>query len=102
MPGPQLFCGARPILLRRSFGTAPGLPKLVSECGYGLVVCGRVSAVLPCGAVFLLRLQISPIGVLQGLSGAFMSSQMIFLSVVLGAGTMGMCGIAAVLGSYLL
>jgi hypothetical protein len=39
---------------------------------------------------------------LQRLPGAFMSGQVIFLSVVFGAGTMGMCGIATVLGSYLL
>ena len=52
--------------------------------------------------MLLLCVHVSLIGVLQRLSGAFMSGQVIFLSVVLGAGTMGMCGIAAVLGSYLL
>ncbi len=31
-----------------------------------------------------------------------MSGQVIFLSVMLGAGKMGMCSIAMVLGSYLL
>jgi hypothetical protein len=31
-----------------------------------------------------------------------MSRQVIFLSVMLGAGKMGMCGVAMVLGSYLL
>lgn len=58
---------------------------------------------LPSGPLMLpLSLQISQVGVLQGLSGAFMSAQVILLSVVLGAGAMSMCGIAAVFESYLL
>jgi hypothetical protein len=52
--------------------------------------------------MLLLCVQVRLIGVLQRLSGAFMSGQVIFLSVMLGAGKMGMCGIAMVLGGYLL
>jgi hypothetical protein len=55
------------------------------------------------GAVrFPLRLQVSPIGVLQGLPGALTSGGMILIAAMLGAGTMGVCGIPAVLGGYLL
>ena len=50
----------------------------------------------------LLSLQVSLIGVLKGLSGAFMPGQVIFFSVVLGAATMGMGSQVMVLGSYLL
>jgi hypothetical protein len=78
------------------------LPELVRECG-DFLLSGRVSAMFPpCTLMFLLRLQVSMIRMLVGLPGAFMPGKVIFLSVVLGAGTMGMCGIAAVLGSYLL
>ena len=56
----------------------------------------------PGSLVLLLCLQISLVGVLKGLSGAFMSSQVIFFSVVLGAATMGMSGKVMVLSSYLL
>ena len=52
--------------------------------------------------VLLLREQIHLIGVLQCLSGAFMSGQVIFFSVVLGAGTMGVGSKVMVLRSYLL
>jgi hypothetical protein len=52
--------------------------------------------------MLLLGLQVSWIRVLKRPSGAFMSGQVIFFSVVLGGGTMGVCGIATVLGSYLL
>ena len=52
--------------------------------------------------MFLLCLQVSLIGVLQRLSGAFMSGQVIFFSVVLSAATMGMGSQVMVLGSYLL
>jgi hypothetical protein len=40
--------------------------------------------------------------VLQRLPGTFVSGQMIFFSVVLGAATMGMGSQVLVLGSYLL
>jgi hypothetical protein len=33
MPGSQFFYGVKPILLRRSFRTAPALPKFIGECG---------------------------------------------------------------------
>jgi hypothetical protein len=52
--------------------------------------------------VMLLIVQVSLNGVLEEPSGAFMSSQMIFLSVALGAGTMGVSGKVTVLSSYLL
>jgi len=78
------------------------LPKFVSKCG-DVLLFGRMSAMLPAGALmFLLCLQVSPVGVFKGLLGAFMSSQVIFFSVVLGAGTMCMGSSIMVLGSYLL
>ncbi|MGA3039476.1 MAG: hypothetical protein ABSF54_01655 [Bryobacteraceae bacterium] len=102
MPAPQCFYGAEPIFFRGSFRTAPVLPEFVRECG-DVLLTGRVRAMFPAGALmFLLRLQVSLIGVLQGLSGAFVTGRVILLSAMLGAGSMGMCGIAAVLGSYLL
>jgi hypothetical protein len=33
MPGSQFFYGTKPIFFRRSFWTAPVLPKFISECG---------------------------------------------------------------------
>ena len=106
MPGPQFFYGAMPILLRRSFRTASALPKPIRQCGdvalVGFVSDGVGAMPGPGSLVLLLGMQVSLIGVLQRLSGAFMSGQVIFLSVVLCAGTMGMCGTAPALGSYLL
>ena len=62
-----------------------------------------------CGTVrdpgFLMRLlreQVSLIGVLECLPGAFMSSQVIFFSVVLGPGPMCVGSRVPVLSSYLL
>jgi hypothetical protein len=52
--------------------------------------------------MLLLWVPVSLIGVLKGLSGAFMSGLVIFFSVVLGAGTMGVGSQVMVLGSYLL
>jgi hypothetical protein len=52
--------------------------------------------------MLLLCVQVSLIGVLKGLSGAFMSGQVIFLSVVLGARTMGMGSQVMVLSRNLL
>ena len=64
---------------------------------------GFVSGMFPSGTLMpLLSLQVSLIGVLKGLSGAFMPGQVIFFSVVLGAATMGMGSEVTVLGSYLL
>jgi len=91
-----LFNGAKPILVGGSFRATPLLPKPIRECG-DIRLVEVMSAMFPVGALmFLLRLQVSVVGVLQGLSGAFMSGQ------VIGAGTMGMFGLAAALGSYLL
>jgi hypothetical protein len=50
----------------------------------------------------LLRVQVGLIGVLQCLSGAFMSGQVIFLSVVLGAGPMCVGSEVTMLGGDLL
>jgi hypothetical protein len=50
----------------------------------------------------LLRLQVSLVGVLKILSGAFVSGQVIFFSMVLGAATMGVGSKVTVLGGYLL
>jgi hypothetical protein len=82
------------------------LPKLISECG-DVLLFGRVNnyvgAMLGPGSLMLLLwVQVSLIGVLKGLSGAFVSGQVIFFSVVLGAATMGMDSKVMVLGSYLL
>jgi hypothetical protein len=82
------------------------LPKLISERG-DVLLFGRVSDYV--GAMFgpgflmlVLWVQVSLIGVLKGLSGAFMPGQVILFSVVLGAATMGVGGKVMVLGSYLL
>ena len=62
-----------------------------------------VGAMLGPGLLMLLLwVPVSLIGVLKGLSGAFMSGLVIFFSVVLGAGTMGVGSQVMVLGSYLL
>jgi hypothetical protein len=97
MPGPQFFRSAKPVFFRRSFGTAPLLPKLIRECG-NVPFFGRVSAM----PMFLLRLQVSLIGVLQRMSGTFMSGQVIFFSVMLSAATMGVGSQVMVFGSNLL
>lgn len=52
--------------------------------------------------VFFLCVQVSLVGVLQALSGTFMSGHVIFFSVLLGAGAMGVGGKITVLSSYLL
>ena len=80
------------------------MPDLISECrdfalgGFaGAYVLGTLGF-----PMLLLRVQVSLIGVLKRLPGAFVSGQAIFLSMVLGAGRMGVCGIATMLGGYLL
>jgi hypothetical protein len=82
------------------------LPKSISECG-DVLFGGFVNA--SCGTVrdpgFLMRLlreQVSLIGVLECLSGAFMSGQVIFFSVALGPGPMCVGSKVTVLSSYLL
>ncbi|HUD98181.1 MAG TPA: hypothetical protein VMR62_01310 [Bryobacteraceae bacterium] len=78
------------------------MPKFVSERGDCLFV-GCVSAMPGSGSLMLLLgVQVSLIGVLQRLSGTFVSGQVIFLSVVLGAATMGVGGQVTVFGGYLL
>ena len=52
--------------------------------------------------MFLLREHLSVVGVLQCLSGAFVSGQVIFFSVVLGAGAMCVGSKVTVLSGYLL
>jgi hypothetical protein len=52
--------------------------------------------------MLLLREQVSRIGVLQCLSGAFVPGQVIFFSVVLGTGPMCVDGEVTVLSRYLL
>ena len=94
MPGPQFFRGAIPIFFRRSFRTAPALPKSISECG-DVLLFGFVSdyaGAMPGHMRLLSFVQVSLVGVLKGLSGAFMSGQVILLSVMLGAGAMGVGG----------
>ena len=78
------------------------MPKLISKCG-DLLFADRVSAMPgPGSLVLLLGVQVSLIGVLQRLSGTFVSGQVIFFSVVLGAAAMGMGSQIMVLGRYLL
>jgi hypothetical protein len=102
MPGPQLFDGAEPILFGGSFRTSPGLPKPMRQRG-DVLLFGRVGGMLPPSALmFPLCLQVSLVGVFQSLPGAFVSGQVIFFSVVLGAGPMGVSGEVVVLGGYLL
>ena len=82
------------------------MPKAVGECG-DILLCGFVSgsfdAMLGPGLLMVrLRDQVSLIGVLKDLPGAFMSGQVIFFSVMLGASAMGMGSVVAVLSSDLL
>ena len=78
----------------------------MGECGdllLGGFVGDSAGAVLgPSLRMLLLWVLVSLIGVLKGLSGALMSGQVVFFSVVLGAGTMGVGSKVLVLGSDLL
>lgn len=56
----------------------------------------------PAPLMLLLAEDVSVIGVLQCLSGAFVSGQVIFLPVVLGAGLMGVGSKVTMLSRYLL
>jgi hypothetical protein len=82
------------------------LPKFISDGG-DIPLLGFVSddvAAMP-GAgllVLLLRVQVSLIGVLKDLSGAFMAGKVILFSVMLGAGAMRVGSKVMVLSSYLL
>ncbi len=75
------------------------MPKLIGESGDLLFV----EFVTDRGLVMLLlSVQVGVVGVLQAVSGAFVSGQVIFFSVVLAAGTVRVSGKVTVLGSYLL
>ena len=106
MPGLQFFYGAKPIQLGRPLWTAPALPELIGEHGDVLLfnfMSDYVGAKVGSGLLmFLLRVQVSLVGVLMVMSGALMSRQVIFFSVVLGTGTMGVSSKVTVFGSYLL
>jgi hypothetical protein len=56
----------------------------------------------PVPLVLFLRMQVRRVGVLKILSRAFVPGQVIFFSVVLGAGAMGVGSKVMVLGGYLL
>ena len=78
----------------------------MSECcdvllrGFGSDHVGAVPR--PESWMLVLWVHVRLVGVLQALSGTFMSGQVIFFSVLLGAGTMGVGGKVPVLGGYLL
>jgi hypothetical protein len=96
----------KPILIGRAFRATPGLPKLVSEDG-DVLRCNFVSvaagAMFGCARlVLLLRLQVSLVGVFEILAGAFVSGEVVFFSMALGSGAMGVGGKVTVLGGYLL
>jgi len=77
------------------------LPKFISKCGDVLLFA--FVSLLGRGLLMLVsQVQVSLIGVLKGLSGAFMSSQVIFFSVVLRAGTMRVSSQVTVLSGDLL
>ena len=82
------------------------MPKLIGERG-DVLLGGFVSdyvGFMPGPGLLMLvgGVQVSLIGVLAFLSGTFISSQVVFFSVVLGATTMGMGGQITVLRGYLL
>ena len=69
--GVQRFYGPVPILFRRSFRAAPGLPKLISVLPQGVMLFGIVSGgvhAIPSPGVLMLVfcVQVGLIGVLQG------------------------------------
>jgi len=79
---------------------------LISERGdvlFASLVSDFVGAMAGPGLLMpLLCVQVSLVGVFKDLSGAFMSGQVIFFSVVLGAGTMGVGSKVVVLSGDLL
>jgi len=102
--GSKRLYRAIPIIFRRSFWTAPALPKFICECG-NVLLSGLVSDCAVFGRtpfVFFLCVNVSLIGVLKVLSGAFVSRQVIFFSVVLGAGPVGVGSKVTMLGGDLL
>jgi hypothetical protein len=82
------------------------LPELICECGDVLLsgfTGDHVDGLLGPGLLMLLLwVQVSLIRVLKGLPGAFMSGQVNFFSVMLGATAMGMGSLVAALSSDLL
>ena len=82
------------------------MPECIGKCGDVLllgVVSDYVGAMLGPGLPMLvLWVQESLIGVLKDMSGALMSGQVIFFSVVLGAATMGVGSQVTVFSRYLL
>ncbi len=82
------------------------MPKFISECGDVLlveVVSHSVGAMLGSGPLMLLLcVQVCLIVVLKSLSRAFMSGEVIFLSVVFGTGVMGVGSEVMVLSRNLL
>ena len=106
MPGSQLFYGAKPIVFRRAFRTAPALPEVIGEYGDVLLVGfgGEAGGAMLCPGLprLLLCEQVGVVGVLKAVSGAFMSSQVVFFSVVLAAGTVRVGSKVTVLSGYLL
>jgi hypothetical protein len=96
MPESQSFFGWIPIFFWRSCGTPPALPKAIGECGdillRRIVIASFGAGRGPGLPVILLGEQVGLVGMLQRLSGTFMSRQVIFFSVVLGAGAMCVAG----------
>jgi hypothetical protein len=84
------------------------LPKSISKCsdvllfGFMSDCIGAMPVTGSLMLVLILCVQVRLIGVLEGLSGALMSGQVIFFSVMLGAATMGVGGKVLVFSSYLL
>ena len=82
------------------------MPELVSEDA-DILRCDFVSE--SAGAMFgrvplmlFLRLQVSLVGVLEILAGAFVSGEMVFFPMVLGSGAMGVGGKVTVFSGDLL
>ena len=82
------------------------MPELICECGdvllFGFVSDSAGGMLFPGFLMLLLRVQVTLVGVLKVLPGAFMPRHVIFFSVVLGAGAMGVGSKVAVLRGDLL
>jgi len=82
------------------------LPKLVSEdsdllrCDFVSESAGAMFGPVP--VVLILRLQVGLVGVFEILAGTFVSGQVLFFSMALGAGTMGVGGKVTALSGDLL
>jgi hypothetical protein len=91
--GPQFFHGMEPVFLRRSVRTASGLPEFMSEGG-DVLMPERGDAMSHGSRLSMLR---SVLGVLEGLPGMLLSSQVILLSLLL-ANTVDMGGFVVQFG----